>query len=119
MVHDKRLQRIAQQTRVTPVGESFGPIIATPAQIARAGGRELAQYEAGRTAVAQSGCLACHRIGEHGNAGPGPDLTEVADRLPEPAIERALVNPTEPMPSFKNLPPQKFRAMVAFLAELK
>jgi hypothetical protein len=29
------------------------------------------------------------------------------------------VNPTAPMPSFKNLPPQKFKAVVEFLAQLK
>jgi hypothetical protein len=29
------------------------------------------------------------------------------------------VNPTAPMPSFKNLPPQKFNAVVAFLSQLK
>jgi cytochrome c2 len=25
--------------------------------------------------VAQAGCLACHKIGENGNDGPGPPLT--------------------------------------------
>lgn len=30
-------------------------------------------------------------------------------------IERALVSPTEPMPSFMRLPPERFRALVAFL----
>jgi hypothetical protein len=29
------------------------------------------------------------------------------------------VNPTAPMPSFKNLPPNKFKAAVAFLSQLK
>ncbi len=33
----------------------------------------LAEYEAGKQVVAQSGCLACHKIGENGNAGPGPE----------------------------------------------
>ena len=33
------------------------------------------QYEAGKLVVAQSGCLACHKIGENGNDGPGPHLT--------------------------------------------
>ncbi len=119
IAHDKRLLRVAEETEVIPAGGKLGPMIATPARIRSAGGRELAEYEAGKQAVAQSGCLACHRIGDQGNNGPGPDLTEVADRLPKLAIARTLVNPTAPMPSFKHLPPETFRAMVAFLAELK
>src|ERR1700754_2886701 len=59
-----------------------------------------AQYEPGKLVVAQSGCLACHKIGENGNSGPGPDLTDIADRLPAAGIERTLINPTAPMPSF-------------------
>ena len=93
--------------------------LATPAHITRTGGRELDEYEAGKRAVAASGCLACHRIGVNGNAGPGPDLTEVADRLPRLAIARTLINPTAPMPSFRDLPPQKFHLIVSFLAQLK
>src|SRR6201990_589368 len=31
------------------------------------------QYEAGKLVAAQSGCLACHKIGENGNSGPGPE----------------------------------------------
>jgi len=38
----------------------------------QAGGAQLAEYEAGKKVVAQSGCLACHKIGENGNAGPRP-----------------------------------------------
>ena len=40
-----------------------------------------AQYEAGKLVVAQSGCLACHKIGENGNDGPGPQLTDIGDKL--------------------------------------
>ena len=93
--------------------------LATPASIKQAGGAELAEFEAGKAVVAQSGCLACHKIGENGNSGPGPDLTHVASRLKGQAIARTLVNPTAPMPSFKNLPPQKFKSVVAFLSLLK
>jgi ubiquinol-cytochrome c reductase cytochrome b subunit/menaquinol-cytochrome c reductase cytochrome b/c subunit len=91
----------------------------TPQRIINAGGATLAEYEAGKAVVAQSGCLACHKIGENGNAGPGPNLTHIAARLPTLAIARTLVNPTAPMPSFKNLPPNKFKAAVAFLSQLK
>jgi menaquinol-cytochrome c reductase cytochrome b/c subunit len=92
----------------------------TPARIVRAGGTTLAEFEAGKAVVAQSGCLACHKIGENGNDGPGPNLTHIATRLTSGTIiARTLVNPTAPMPSFKNLPPNKFKAAVAFLNQLK
>ncbi|HWJ51114.1 MAG TPA: c-type cytochrome, partial [Solirubrobacteraceae bacterium] len=91
----------------------------TPAAVVQAGGKRLTEYEAGAKVVAQSGCLACHKIGENGNAGPGPNLSNIASRLPRQGIERTLVNPTAPMPSFKNLPPQKFTAIVNFLSQLK
>jgi menaquinol-cytochrome c reductase cytochrome b/c subunit len=91
----------------------------TPARIQKAGGTTLAEFEAGKKAVAQSGCLACHKIGDNGNAGPGPNLTHIASRLYRQAIARTLVDPTAPMPSFKNLPPQKFQAIVGFLSQLK
>jgi menaquinol-cytochrome c reductase cytochrome b/c subunit len=93
--------------------------MATPTAVVQAGGKTLAEYEAGKKVVAQSGCLACHKIGDNGNSGPGPDLTHIASRLPAAGIARTLVNPTAPMPSFKNLPPKKFTAVVFFLSQLK
>ncbi len=92
---------------------------ATPKAIQQAGGQTLAEYEAGKLVVAQSGCLACHKIGDNGNDGPGPNLTHVGSRLPRLGIARTLVNPTAPMPSFKNLPSQKFNAAIFFLSQLK
>jgi len=95
---------------------------ATPERIKAQGGAVLRQYEAGKQVVAQSGCLACHKIGENGNGGPGPNLTKIADRLPAQGIARTLINPTAPMPSFSSLQenePEKFDAMVAFLGQLK
>jgi menaquinol-cytochrome c reductase cytochrome b/c subunit len=77
------------------------------------------QYEPGKLVVAQSGCLACHKIGHNGNDGPGPDLTNIADKLPKAAILRTLENPTAPMPSFAGLPEEKKTAMVDFLAQLR
>jgi menaquinol-cytochrome c reductase cytochrome b/c subunit len=91
----------------------------TPPRIVRAGGATLAEYEAGKLVVAQTGCLACHKLGDNGNDGPGPNLTHVAGRIPPEGIARTLVNPTAPMPTFKNLPPNKFKAAVAFLSQLK
>ena len=90
-----------------------------PTAVKQAGGKALAQYEEGSKVVAQSGCLACHKLGDNGNAGPGPDLTHISSRIPRQAIARTLVNPTAPMPSFKNLPAKKFEAIVNFLSQLK
>jgi menaquinol-cytochrome c reductase cytochrome b/c subunit len=76
------------------------------------------QYEAGKLVMAQSGCLACHKVGENGNDGPGPHLTDIADRLPKAAILRTLENPTAPMPSYAGLPENKKAALVDFLSQL-
>ena len=78
-----------------------------------------ANLEKGKLVAAQSGCLACHKIGENGNDGPGPHLTEVGNSLEPAAIRRTLENPTAPMPSFRNLPEDKKAALVDFLSSLK
>jgi ubiquinol-cytochrome c reductase cytochrome b subunit/menaquinol-cytochrome c reductase cytochrome b/c subunit len=93
--------------------------LATPHAVKESGGAILAEFEAGKKVVAQSGCEACHKIGDNGNDGPGPQLTHIGSKLPAQGIARTLVNPTAPMPSFKNLPPEKFKAIVAFLSQLK
>ena len=80
------------------------------------------QYVKGRSAVASAGCLGCHKIGENGNGGPGPGLSEVGARLPRQAIARTLMNPTKPMPSYAQLQkddPVKFQQLVAYLSSLK
>lgn len=82
-------------------------------------GAQLSQFDAGKLVVGQSGCLACHKIGDNGNDGPGPQLTHIAAKVPMNAIAQTLRNPTAPMPSFKGLPPQKFQALVYFLGQLQ
>jgi menaquinol-cytochrome c reductase cytochrome b/c subunit len=77
------------------------------------------EYEAGKLVAAQSGCLACHKIGHNGNDGPGPDLTDIANVLPKAAILRTLENPTPPMPSFAGLPEEKKTQLVDFLSQLR
>ena len=91
----------------------------TPASVMAAGAETLRQFESGKQVVAQSGCLACHKIGHNGNTGPGPDLSEIGARLPRQAIARTLVNPTAPMPSYADLPTDKRDDLVEFLAQLK
>jgi quinol-cytochrome oxidoreductase complex cytochrome b subunit len=78
-----------------------------------------ADQRPGAMVVTQSGCLACHKIGENGNDGPGPELTHIGDKLQEGAILRTLENPTAPMPSFSDLPDQKKADLVRFLASLR
>jgi quinol-cytochrome oxidoreductase complex cytochrome b subunit len=77
------------------------------------------QLVAGQNVANQSGCGACHKFGEAGNHGPGPDLTEIGAKLPAAAIERTLRNPTAPMPSYADLPKEKFDALVQYLAALR
>jgi menaquinol-cytochrome c reductase cytochrome b/c subunit len=83
---------------------------------------QKAVFSAGELVVGQSGCLACHVIGDNGNNGPGPNLTHIGSLLPANAIASTLINPTPPMPSFKGLYtqyPQKFQNLVGFLSELQ
>jgi quinol-cytochrome oxidoreductase complex cytochrome b subunit len=77
------------------------------------------QLQAGQNVANQSGCGACHKFGEAGNHGPGPDLTEIGAKLPAAALERTLRNPTAPMPSYADLPPEKFDALVEYLSALR
>jgi menaquinol-cytochrome c reductase cytochrome b/c subunit len=79
-------------------------------------------FRAGEEVVGQSGCLACHVIGDNGNNGPGPPLTNIGATLRPAAIASTLRNPTAPMPSFEDLAqqsPEKFNNLVNFLAELQ
>jgi len=114
---------IASMGYLTYLGAAAGPPtqidMPTPQRIVAQGGPMLEEYEKGKQVVAQSGCQGCHKLGENGNDGPGPPLTEIAKRLPKQAIARTLINPTTPMPSFKGLPPEKFNAMVLYLSQLK
>jgi menaquinol-cytochrome c reductase cytochrome b/c subunit len=84
--------------------------------------QQKAVFTAGKLVVGESGCLACHQIGDNGNNGPGPPLTHVGSKLRPAAIASTLRNPTAPMPSFKGLAqqsPQKFQNLVSFLSELQ
>jgi menaquinol-cytochrome c reductase cytochrome b/c subunit len=106
---------IAAMAYLTIEGALAGP----PTQIDL---KTAPQYEAGKNVMASSGCLGCHRVGENGNSGPGPQLTNIASRLPRQAIARTLVNPTAPMPSYSRLQqrnPKQFNELVDFLGSLR
>ena len=100
-------------------GSPYSVEIATPAAVQpgrRTGACRVRSRPQGGGPV---GCLACHKLGENGNNGPGPELTHIGSRIPRLGIARTLVNPTAPMPSFRHLPPKKFEAAVEFLSQLK
>lgn len=90
-----------------------------PAAVRDADEATQTKWDLGRKLVAQSSCGGCHKIGENGNDGPGPPLTEIGDRLKEGAIRETLVNPTAPMPSFADLSPDQLDKMAFFLSTLK
>jgi menaquinol-cytochrome c reductase cytochrome b/c subunit len=77
------------------------------------------QYEPGKEVVAQSACLACHKIADSGNGTLAPDLTHIGSRLPREAILRALKAGPSIMPSFKSLGKQKLNEVADFLSYLK
>ncbi len=99
-----------------PVAPKLVPV---PPAVRRVGGAEEREFTQGMHVAAQSGCLACHRIGDAGNRGPGQNLTHIGAELSEPGIARALDDPRDPMPSFRHLPAAKFHAVVRFLALLR
>ena len=108
------LATVAVMAYLTVEGAITGP----PSEI------ELAtapQYEEGAAAVAANGCLACHKIAHNGGS-LGPPLTDVGDRLGRDAIQRTLVNPTKPMPSYSKLQkeqPEQFKQLVEYVASLR
>jgi len=77
-----------------------------------------AEAREGAKVLGSSGCLACHRIGESGNGGPGPGLDGVADRLSPEALRSVLVEGRSPMPSFESLGDEKLDQLVAYLGTL-
>jgi menaquinol-cytochrome c reductase cytochrome b/c subunit len=93
----------------------LGATAGTPTEIDL---KVAADVEPGKEVAAQSGCLACHKLGDNGNNGPGPELTHIGARLPRNAIARSLQIGPGIMPSYQSLPPQKFDALTQFLASL-
>jgi menaquinol-cytochrome c reductase cytochrome b/c subunit len=77
-----------------------------------------ARYDPGAEVVASSGCLACHKLGENGNNGPGPELTHIGSRIPRAAIIRSIEIGPSIMPSFRELPKKKLNELADFLASL-
>ncbi|HTU16210.1 MAG TPA: c-type cytochrome [Solirubrobacterales bacterium] len=77
------------------------------------------KYEAGKQIVAQSGCLACHSIGENGaHGGLGPDLTDIGSKVPRSAIKRSVEIGPGIMPSFRGLGEKDLNEVADYLASL-
>jgi len=77
------------------------------------------KYEQGKQITAQSGCLACHAIGENGaHGGLGPELTEIGSTLPRAAIKQSLIAGPGIMPSFEGLGKKDINAVADYLASL-
>jgi menaquinol-cytochrome c reductase cytochrome b/c subunit len=93
----------------------LGAIAGPPSEVSL---KTTAALEPGKEVVAQSGCLACHKLGDNGNDGPGPELTHIGARIPRSAIARSLQVGPSIMPSYSGLPPQKAQALTAYLASL-
>jgi menaquinol-cytochrome c reductase cytochrome b/c subunit len=93
----------------------LGATAGAPSEVAL---QTSAALEPGKEVVAQSGCLACHKLGENGNDGPGPELTHIGARLPRNAIARSLEVGPGIMPSYSGLSPQKKAALTAYIASL-
>jgi len=96
----------------------LGALAGSPTEIDQAAPPGL---EKGQEVTASSGCLGCHKIGENGNT-LGPNLTDVGSRLGKDAIARTLVNPTPPMPPYRQMRkdnPEQFNQLVEYVASLK
>src|SRR5215216_6375983 len=96
----------------------LGALAGSPTEIDQPAPRGL---ESGQEVMASAGCLGCHKVGENGNT-LGPNLTTVGQRLGKDAIARTLVNPTPPMPPYRQMQrnnPEQFNQLVKYVASLK
>jgi menaquinol-cytochrome c reductase cytochrome b/c subunit len=106
------LLTVATMAYLTYAGANAGPPSEIDMQVAKV-------YQPGEEVVAQSGCLACHKIGDNGNGTLGPDLTQIGARIPRAAILRSLKAGPSIMPSFKDLGQKKLNEVADYLASLK
>ena len=102
-----------------PEGQSCEEAIAKLPAKMRENAHCSSPRQKGNPVVVTAGCLACHRIGETGNDGPGGDLTHVGAELSRAQLRRALVKPDPPMPSFAGLTPRRMRALIDYLTSLR
>ncbi len=77
-----------------------------------------AQVAEGRRLTIAAGCSSCHRIGETGYDGPGPDLSRIGRALPAAGIRRAMTEPVAPLTSYAAQGDDRLDAIAAYLAAL-
>jgi menaquinol-cytochrome c reductase cytochrome b/c subunit len=102
---------IVAMAYLTFLGANAGPPSEIDLEVAK-------EYEPGKQVTASQGCLACHKLGENGNDGPGPELTEIGSQIPREAIARSLEVGPGIMPSYGDLSPKQTEDLTAFLASL-
>jgi menaquinol-cytochrome c reductase cytochrome b/c subunit len=96
---------------LTFLGANAGPPSEIDMEVAK-------EFEPGKEIAASQGCLGCHKLGENGNDGPGPDLTEIGNKIPREAIARSLEVGPGIMPSYSALSPKQQQDLTTFLASL-
>jgi len=94
----------------------MGAVAGSPTEIEKP---TAPRYEQGKQIVAESGCLACHAIGENGaHGGLGPELTHIGSVLPKSAIKRSVAVGPGIMPSFEGLGEKDLNQVADYLASL-
>lgn len=94
----------------------MGAVAGSPTEIDKP---TAARYQAGKQLVAESGCLACHSIGENGaHGGLGPDLTHIGSHIPREAIKQSVAVGPGIMPSFDGLGEKNLNQVADYLASL-
>jgi menaquinol-cytochrome c reductase cytochrome b/c subunit len=77
------------------------------------------RFERGKQIVAETGCLACHSIGENGaHGGLGPDLTHIGSDIPPAAIKRSVEIGPGIMPGFRDLGEKDLNQVADYLSSL-
>jgi hypothetical protein len=74
----------------------------------------LKRWNEGCIAVAQSGCEACHTIGDNDDPGPGPNLTHTGARIPRLGIARNWSTRRRRCRPSRTFPAKKFDAIIEF-----
>ena len=63
-------------------------------------------------------CLACHGPELKGNGSSFPSLVNIANKMNQPQVEQLIESGRNMMPSFKQIPANEKRALIAFLLKL-
>ncbi len=98
---------------------SAAPLIKVPLSMIERSNQERQEFMMGSRVAVNTGCLACHRIDQRGNIGPGSPLTDIGSRLNKMQLRAALLHTAAPMPAYKYLPDSEQKSLVTFLSLLR